>query len=241
MARLEDLGMEKIRLPLRAGPTDRHVPILISKNLQTASRVIVVFHDNFNDLGVFAYRIVGGSRGVNAGSAVDLVKYIQSQASSPSDPTPPGIIIGNPGQLWWYRKGKKAMTQVSWAHLPKKSAVDECLRFDSIKNTIPGNRNSGEHVSYVLSEVIENLVNPKAKVDVIGVGTTANQVVEFLDKTENWPKIGHRIGGVALFTPYYWREEVKSKDLGEFLKRVCVLLSFVPQCSVTKFTSTSLL
>lgn len=221
MERLEDLGMEKVRLPIGAGPNARHIPIMVSKNIKTATRVVVVFHDTTNDLGVFAYRIIGGTRGVNAGSAVDLVKHIQSQASSPNDPNPPGIILGNPGQLHWHRKTKRVITQFSWSVLPMKSAVDEPFRFDSIKNTVPGHKDSAEHVASVLSDV-EYLANPKATIDIIGVTSTANNIVEFLDEPENFAKLGTRIGGIALLQPYYWGEEVKSKELGSLLKRVCI-------------------
>lgn len=202
MERLEDLGLEKVRLPIGAGPNDRHIPILVSKNIKTATRVVVVFHDTFNDLGVFAYRIIGGPRGVNAGSAVDLVKHIQSQASGPDDPNPPGIILGNPGQLYWHRKTKRAMTSFSWSALPMKSAVDQPFRFDEIKNRVPGHKDSAAHVASVLCDVDE-LANPKATIDIIGVTSTANNIVEFLDKPENFAKFGPRIGGIALLQPYY--------------------------------------
>lgn len=194
--------------------------------MKSKSRIVVVFNDHFQDLGVFAYRIVGGAKGINAGSAVDLVKYLQTQVSGPNNPEAPGIIIANTGQLRWWRKGKKAITQASWFTIPQKNCVSDPVRFDAIKNTVPGNRSTTEHVNYVMTTVINEFVNPKAAIDVIALSDSSTQIVEFLDKKENWAKIGDRLGGLALLAPFYRESDITNEEFIDYLKHVRFLLYF---------------
>jgi len=214
--RLEKLGLEKIRLPLGAKETEPNVPVFVSSNIKDKKRVVILFYEHTQDLGIFAHRIIGGKGGINAGSAVDFVKYIQAQATCPGNPEAPGIILANLGQLRWWRRGKKAVTQTTWYALPQKSSVENPFRFDPIKNTIPGNRNTEEHVNYIFNHVVEELVDPKAMLDIVGVSDGAVQVSVFLEKHDNFKKWGGRVAAFASVATWYHATEIKNIDFADW-------------------------
>ncbi|KAG0650407.1 hypothetical protein D0Z07_3475 [Hyphodiscus hymeniophilus] len=211
--RLTSLGLTKIRLPLNVEENSPNVPIFISSDLKTKKRVLILFYEQNQDLGVFAHRIIGGQGGINVGSAIDMVKYIQHLPNSP------GIILANIGQLLWCRRGRKAVTQTSWMALPQKSAVELPYRIDIENNTVPGNRNTAEHVEYIFNHVVENLCDPTSKLDVIGVGEGAVKVAEFLAKKEIWKRWGGRMEAFAAIATYYHASDNENADFARWLRR----------------------
>jgi len=219
--RLTSLGLEKIRLPLNTPETSPHLPVFISADIKTKKRVIILFYEHNQDLGVFAHRIIGGKGGINVGSAINLVKYIQSAGADA-----PGIILTNMGQLSWWRRGKKAVTQTSWFALPQKSAVEYPLRFDEARNSIPGNKTPAEHVNHIFNHVVENLLDPKARLDVIGVSFGAMKVAEFLDDEKNFTKWGARVDAFAAVATYYHAGDIKYKAFAHWLQEVITPLIF---------------
>jgi hypothetical protein len=150
-----------------------------------------------------------------------MVKYIQSLRSTDTDS--PGIILANLGQLRWWRRGKKAVTQTSWFSLPQKSAVQGPFRFDAMRNTVPENRSIEEHTAYILRTVTVELCDPKAMFSIIGVSDGAMQVVSYLNKAENWDILGPRIEAIALLAPYYTVEDLENKKFLDWLRKVRLL------------------
>jgi hypothetical protein len=211
--RLTYLGLSRICLPLDATDASPHVPIFVSSDLKTKKRVIVLFNEHNQDLGVLAHRIIGGKGGINAGSVIDMVKYIQSLPDSP------GIILANMGQMLWWRQGRKAVTQASWFALPQKSAVEFPYRVDPEKNTVPGNRDTAEHVNYIFNHVVEELCRPDSTIDLVGVGQGAVKVAKFLDTKENLNKWGRRIEAFAALATYHHASDCQTPEFRLWLKK----------------------
>ncbi|KFX86563.1 hypothetical protein O988_09502, partial [Pseudogymnoascus sp. VKM F-3808] len=173
-ARLAAEGMQTHLLPLGVPKSSPHIPILASTHISAAPRVILLLGDSIQDLGIFALRIVGGHGGINAGSAVDLVKYVH--ASGPADTEGgerPAVIIGNCGQLRWNRKQGRAMTRVSWDSQTRESAVHDAVVYDPATNTVEGQRDQKEHINYLLSAVVPALCMKGVKLDVIAIADSA--------------------------------------------------------------------
>lgn len=186
LSRLRKVGMTTLRLPLTiTGFYEPHVPILVSKNLSTASRIIVVFGEPIQDLGVWAYRSIG-TVGINAGSAVPLADHVlhQHQKGSPEEKTTAdtALVIANTGQLVWHAAGRKAITMPSWLALPRRSAVDPPQTMTE-RNNILGNENWQEHVECVFREILAargKLVRADAKIDIVGVAEGGLGAVRYL-------------------------------------------------------------
>ncbi|KAL4785920.1 Arb2 domain-containing protein [Aspergillus varians] len=224
LSRLRSLGLVSLCLPLTSGPTKPHVPILVSKNLSTASRVILVFGEPIQDLGIWAYRTVG-SEGINAGSAVDFVNAILNPVEDvhtngtngvsdnphPSQKGDVAVVLANTGQLVWHCGTGRAMTINSRLALPRPSAVDPPLA-ETERNKIPGNRNWQEHVSSVFECILVTrgqLVRHDAKIDVIGLAEGGLGTIRYL--ATNWDSWRQHVSAICLTSPLH----TKSTDLSE--------------------------
>lgn len=186
--------MATLHLPLTANPKEPHVPIFVSSNLSTAKRIIVVFGEPIQDIGIWAYRSVG-MQGINAGSAVSLAQEIlhpqkkkdQQQAPESNDKpqhvtSDTALILANTGQLIWHCGGQRAITHASWMALPRRSAVDPPYTMTG-RNSVPGNTNWQEHVESVFEEVLAargRLVREDANIDIIGISEGGLGAVRYL-------------------------------------------------------------
>lgn len=185
--------MTTLRLPLTASPKEPHVPIFVSSNLSTAKRIIVVFGEPIQDIGIWAYRSVG-MQGINAGSAVSLAQEIlhpqkKGQQQAPKSNGKPqrvtsdtALILANTGQLIWHCGGQRAITHASWMALPRRSAVDPPYTMTG-RNSVPGNANWQEHVVSVFEEVLAargRLVREDAGIDIIGISEGGLGAIRYL-------------------------------------------------------------
>lgn len=196
--------MQALHLPLGTPESEPHIPILVSPNLPISKRITVLFGERNQDLGVFAYRIIGGDEGINAGSAVDFVRAIQAEGPER------GIVIANPGQLIWCRSQGRAMGRIEWEHLPRESAVHPSLKLDEEegRNLVRGNRDESEHVEYVFENVLKNAGAEVggAKIDIIGAEWTGVAVIRYLGR--HWSEWSTRVNGICLIAPLHGLEDL---------------------------------
>ncbi|KAL9102680.1 MAG: hypothetical protein Q9163_002202 [Psora crenata] len=208
--RFASLGLDTIPLPLNARLSEPHVPILASSNISTAKCILVYFGESDQDLGLFAYRVVG-QEAIAAGSALNFV----SDALKSEKGKETAVVISNLGQLVWYRRGARAMTIRSWNALPRKNGVSGVMRRDPIKNRVQGHENVSEHVKRVF-EFIHQKTDKAAKIDVVGISEGAEESVKYLDA--NWDLWKARVRAACIGLGYLWQvgEEVQEPTFKEF-------------------------
>jgi hypothetical protein len=200
-SRLSALGLNTVRLPMNAAPNEAHVPILVSSNMATASRVIVIFGETTQDLGVWAYRTIG-AQSIDEGSVVPLARAIlrchnndgasEDIAIESRDRKDTALVLANTGQLIWHCGSAKAMTMPTWLACPRKSAVDSPLRM-TYRNKIPCNENWQEHIKYVFEEVLAargRLLRDDAKISIIGLAEGGSGALRYL---ASHCKLFHRV------------------------------------------------
>lgn len=218
LERLHGLGLETLRLPIGT-PADRpHVPILVSRNLSEKKRVVLVLGEAAQDLGVWAYRVVGGEGkdAISRGSAIEFVKRLRDYGSSPDADDAPGVIIANLGQLLWWRGGRRSVTFATWGCLPRKTAVHGPMRIDDVENRAPQNASLPEHVRYVFEEVVRKMTAEDAQIFVIGLTDGADEALTYLN--DNWSAWSSRIGALALANPLHLPSEITNRTFAAFLR-----------------------
>ncbi|KAI0844295.1 Arb2 domain-containing protein [Daldinia vernicosa] len=210
--RLEKLGLKKELLPLGTLDTNKpHVPIFVSSDIATKSRVVVIFGETVQDLGVLAHRIIGGPGGINKGSMVSVVSALQKQCSSPSDPTSPGIILANMGELIWYPEGKRTLSRSAFAAAPMQSAVHYNNVIEK-GNMVEKNSSPRMHVGHIFQEVIPHFTKDDAKIDIIVLGSSADYVEEFLDLPPMWNVWKSRVSCLAIVGGLYPVWDLKNDE-----------------------------
>ncbi|KAK5046840.1 hypothetical protein LTR84_007194 [Exophiala bonariae] len=200
LERLEELGVETVRLPLGAKEGEKHVPILVSKDIKSKKRVILFLGERQMEPGVLSWRAIG-EQGIKHGSLVDLVDALKNGSSSTDESSGPGIIVANPCQLLWYRGGRRAVSRNEWMDLPRETGVSEAMRIDEVKNYIDHNRDYTEHINYVFDQVLPELVRKDAKVDIIGLEYSVTAAFEYLAK--HWNTWSQRITGICIAGAQY--------------------------------------
>ncbi|KAI1379728.1 Arb2 domain-containing protein [Hypoxylon crocopeplum] len=213
--RLEKLGMKKVLLPLNTmDETQPHVPIFVSRDIVLKTRVVVIFGESMQDLGVLAHRVLGGPGGVDTGSMVSIVAALQAQQSSATDSKPPGIILANMGELCWWPAGHRTLSRIAFDDTPMKTAVQAGNALTAA-NEVPGNDNMKTHVHYIFDKVVPRYLNKRAKVDVLGVGDSADIVEEYLDLPPTWKIWKDRINCLALVGGLHPIWQLRSEDFAK--------------------------
>ena len=147
------------------------------------TRIIVVFGESVQDLGIWAYRTIG-TEGINIGSAVDFAKAVIRDSShdpgeSRSSKSSTGLILTNPGQLVWYCAGEKAISLPTWHAIPRRNAVEPPMRM-TIRNKIPGNETWQDHITHVFENVLGKIISKDTKIDIIGLAEGGLGAVRYL-------------------------------------------------------------
>ncbi|KAI1744630.1 Arb2 domain-containing protein [Xylaria scruposa] len=218
--RLTDLGLSKLFLPdcTINAPSSPNVPIFVSPDLAKKSRVVIIFGEIHQDLGVLAHRVLGGKGGIEKGSLVSAVKVLLQQRCSPDDATAPGIILANLGELVWWPEGGRTLCKSSFDSAPMRSAAHLGNYIDPKVNRVPGNENCAAHAKYIFEKVVPGFVNPAAGLDIIGLGDGADIVETYLNNDAIWERVGDRINCFASVGGHFPVWELKCDGLREFLK-----------------------
>ncbi|KAK4136941.1 hypothetical protein BT67DRAFT_398629 [Trichocladium antarcticum] len=218
-ARLDTLGLVSLPLPLGTPTTSPHVPIRTSPSLASSSRVVVLFGDASQEFGVLSHRVIGGRGGITKGSVLSLVDALKTQRSSATDPTPPGLVLANPGELWWWPEGGCGLNPTARHRVPMSSAVHLGRYHDPESNEIEGNRSVKEHVRCVFESVaMGDLVRKGVKLDVIAVGDVADEVEEYLDDDEVWGEVSGMMGSLVVLGGFYNSANFKCEGFAKFMK-----------------------
>ncbi|CAM1506302.1 Fc.00g059430.m01.CDS01 [Cosmosporella sp. VM-42] len=220
--RLENEGLQKLTLPLESPRLKPHVPIFASPNLRAHSRVVVIFGEPTQDLGIVAGRMANGPGGVDKGSMVSVVRALKGQETSSTNDSPPGIILANMGQRYWWPECKRAITVKESAAIPLPSMVHAGRKYVPAVNDIPGSETPLKHVESIFREVLANYVAGSTKIDLIAIGESCEVVEIFLNEPKNWEDWGERLNAMVLLDSAYTTEHLTNEAFEEFLaKRAC--------------------
>ncbi|EOD43975.1 putative ribosomal protein s14 protein [Neofusicoccum parvum UCRNP2] len=241
--RMAALGIPPLYLPhltLEKPQNEPSVPILVTSKdeLKKKKRIIVVINDDFQDLGLWAYRIASKEHGVEAGSVISLAKAMQTNqfaaqaavdgtASKPAEDVPfevpdnwktPGLVVLNPGQLLYSYRLDKAVTKQSWDSQPLKSGIDPVPKIDPAFNKIKDNRTVDEHVKTSFDKILKNpeWVSPEANIYFVGLGNGGDALLRVLSK--EWPSYKDRVAAIALTDPAPIHELFDDHDFVAFLR-----------------------
>lgn len=177
--------MEAMRLPLRekadgkiiqSHPDEAHVPIMVSDNFGTTSRIIVMFGEPIQDFGVWAYRIISNEQ-INKGCAVDFARAILGEKDNRTDNA---LVLANTGQLLWNCASARAVTSVTWASLPRP-AGNWGPPAMSWRTKIPGNEGWREHIQHIFNKVLRPCLHEKTRIDIIGISEGGLGAIEYLE------------------------------------------------------------
>lgn len=210
--------LTKLALPLQTPLTEPHTPIFLSPDLQHKKRVLVLFGERDQDLGVLAHRVLGGKGGVNEGSVLSIVQALGSAEADEEKDI--GVVLANTGESWWWPEGQRALSFRQSNGVRLKSAVHKGRYFDPRVNGIPGHTDVGEHVRMVFESVLDNesFVGKEARLEVIGLSEGAIEAEKYLD--ENWKRWEGRIGCLAILGGGLEEHEIKNDRFKKFLKEV---------------------
>ena len=208
LERLQAMGLKTTRMPLGSTSASPSTPILTSQNLEKCKRAIVYVGESNQELGILAGRLID-HKNIGTGSIINFVKGIR--ASDPNNET--GIVVANPGQLLWYRRGRKALSFESWHTIPRPSAVSPGL-FITAKNHIPRNYNPQEHVACVFEDALAPLIERGCKIAVIAAGNSGIDVVDFVQK--DWAKWKKGVEAVVVTSGHVWQTEFRDEEFKDF-------------------------
>ncbi len=184
--------------------------------------MVLLLGESCQALGVLAHRVIGGRGGIARGSVLGLVNALGAQQSSAADPKPPGVILANAGELWWWPEGARGLTPLERHGVPMASAVHYGRYHDAKVNEVPGHRSVGEHIRSVFETVVVGcgLVDEEAKVDVIVVGDTADDLKKYLDDDVVWARVGPMLGCLVVVGGVYSSKEFKCEGFKKFMEEV---------------------
>jgi hypothetical protein len=200
----------------------------MSADIASKSRVVIIFGETHQDLGVLAHRVLGGKGGINAGSLLTAVKTLQAQRCSSSDASAPGIVLANMGELLWWPEGRRTLSAWAFDWAPMRSAAHKGNHVDANVNRVRGNETTRAHVKYIFEKVVPRFVRDDAGLDVVGLGDGADVVTSYLNCASVWERVSGRISCFATVGGTFPEWDVKCAGLREFLRDVSLFLLYRP-------------
>jgi hypothetical protein len=164
--------MDVVRLP-NGGP---NAPIIVSNNLNTATRVVVHFGEVIEDLGIFSYRDACDD-GLPFGSAVGLAKAVLGGKQDPAT----ALILANVGQHVWHNERDVAITTNSFNNRAQSSLVEH-QRPASSCNIVANNKSIDAHVRHIFEDILMRRLPVGAKIDVLGMSEGGTAAMRYLAK-----------------------------------------------------------
>lgn len=175
LGNLATMGMETITIPLDAdvegGPRTK---ILVTKNLETAKRIVIVCGDETEDMGIFSY-LDTLEEGLFFGTILGLVMCL-TQGCHLEDMA---LVILNPAQRFWNPQTELAESLETFRLRDAPSLITP-VRDPTRRNEIPGNRTPYEHTEYVFEHIIMPLMRGNTQIDVLGVAEGGFAMYKFL-------------------------------------------------------------
>ncbi|KAH7161276.1 hypothetical protein EDB81DRAFT_924686 [Dactylonectria macrodidyma] len=215
--RLEKQGLVKMTLPLGASPTQNHTPIFATADLALCSRVVVIFGEPTHDLGVLAGRVANGPGGLVKGSMNSIVPVLRQQVASPVDASPPGIVLANMGQRYWWPEGKRALTIEGSGDTPLPSLVHSGTRHVSPLNDIPGSESALRHVETIFRDILASVTASTTKIDIVAIGQSCEVVENFFDDQKNWDSWCGRLSSMILLGTVFDTVGLTNEGFKKFL------------------------
>ncbi|KAL7948493.1 Arb2 domain-containing protein [Trichoderma barbatum] len=218
--RLQTMGLQKLLLPVGTPTTKPHMPIFISPFLSKRSRIVVIFGEPTQELGLVAGRVANGAGGINEGSMVSVARELMEQRAFPAElATEPGIVLANMGETYFWPEENRAITVLASSSVPLPSLVHKGVRYVPALNDIPGNEDPAQHVKYIFDKVLRSHAADDAVLDVIAIGESCEIVEKFLDGKEAWDTWGKRLNTMILLGPVCEAESLTNEAFKEFMKK----------------------
>ncbi|KAI0393396.1 Arb2 domain-containing protein [Xylariaceae sp. FL0594] len=223
-SRLEGLGLKKVYLPLGLSPEEDpekpKMPIFVSPDAKSKSRMVIIFGETHQDLGILAHRVIGGRGGIDKGSLVTTVRSLLQggQKSSATDLSAPGVILANTAELLWWPEGQRTLNAQAFDWAPMHSAAHQGNLVVPSIHHVPGNESAKAHIQYIFEKVVPALVHDAAGLDLIGIGSGADALEMYLNDDAVWKRVGQRLNCLAIVGGSVSQREIECNGLRQFLR-----------------------
>ncbi|QIW99321.1 hypothetical protein AMS68_004839 [Peltaster fructicola] len=225
----------------RVVPSKPHVPIFTSDldRLRTKNAVIILCGEHDQEPTILTKLGVTGELGIDRGSILSVVAHLCawrhikdlqagghaiSYASVTSgafdtvlgEETTPGLIVLNPGQRIYSYQHNMTFTQDSWLARPMSSTQRKPFGINLELNFVQHHRTADEHVETFFRFVLPQLVNPEAKICLIGIHNGAQSILTALDKLflqEPSHPLARQLAKTTLIASSHTHEDIQSEVL----------------------------
>ncbi|KXG48729.1 uncharacterized protein PGRI_025990 [Penicillium griseofulvum] len=218
MDRLVGMGMDIVQIPV---DNWRRVPILMTGNVQNASRVVVFCGEVVEDLGILSYRDLCDD-GFPYGSIVTFARALLGENASRSSTC---LIIANPGHKLWYNEGWRAVTEDTYHGQHASSSVGRERPLSPRNHLYNGGVN--QHVRKVFERIlIGKNCQVNARIDIVGQSEGGHAAISYLKS--RWGFWSPNISSLTLINPeIIGKMDTKVDDLNDpksfawFMKNRC--------------------